>query len=82
MGSSLRLSDFVCGSGVREMEGTVFPADVPSLLVDDLDRYPPEPEDEEDQTSEHGREKAFHNSYWWYGLIRRCEPIYLQGIER
>ena len=53
----------------------VFPADVPSLLVDNLDRYPPEPKDEEDQTREHGREEAFHNSYRWNGLIEGVSPF-------
>jgi hypothetical protein len=56
------------------MERDVFPADVPSLLVDNLDRYPPEPEHEEDQTREYGSEEAFHDSYGWYSLIRRREP--------
>jgi hypothetical protein len=49
-------------------------ANVPSLFVDDLGRYPPEANHEQDQTREHGGEKAFDDSYGRHDLMGRCEP--------
>ena len=48
-----------------------FHANAPPLLVDDLDRYPPESNYEEDQPRKYSCDEAFHNPYRWYGLIRR-----------
>ena len=46
-------------------------ANVPPLLVDDLNRYPPEPDYEQDHTREYGDDEAFHDPYGWYGLMRQ-----------
>lgn len=64
------------------MGGAVFPADVPSLLVDNLDRYPPEPEGEEDQTREYCSEETLCDSYGRYSLARRHEFGSLLGVGR
>ena len=55
------------------MGDIVFLADAPSLTVDNFDRYPPEPNYEEDQTREHCGEEAFYDSGWWYSLTERRE---------
>ena len=55
-------------------------ANTPSLLVDDLNRYPPESKYEEDQTCEYGGEEAFHDPYGWYSLVRRLESSYLRSV--
>jgi len=82
VGSSFRLPDFVCSGVIEGMERVIFPADIPSLLVHNLDRYPPESEHEEDQTCEYGGEEAFHDSYERYNLARRLEPGSLRRVGR
>lgn len=64
------------------MKRLILPAGVPSLLVHNLDRYPPESEHEEDQTCENGGEEAFHDSYGWYSLMRWLELRSLQRVGR
>lgn len=48
-------------------------ADVPSLPIDDLDGYPPEPEYGEDRTCEHGSEEPFRDSDGRNRLMRLRE---------
>ena len=50
-----------------------FPVGVPSLPIDNLGGYPPEPNDKEDQTREYGSEEAFYYSYGGHSLTRRHE---------
>lgn len=64
------------------MGGMVFPVNVPSLLIDDLDRYPPEPKYEENQPREHGGEEAFCDPYGRYDLTRRREPTSNKSIRK
>ena len=60
----------------------IFQTNLRSLLIDNFDRYPPEPECEEDQTSEHGSAEAFQDSHGWYSLITRGQPSSSQSVGR
>ena len=63
------------------MEGVAFLVDVPSLLIDSLNGYPPEPKHEEDQPREYGSEEAFCDSYGGYDLTRRHEPTSYKSVR-